>query len=334
MVNILEGLSKPEAYDEEVKEIKVIQTHISYVFLTGDYVYKVKKPVNFGFLDFTTLEKRKYFCEKEVEINSKFSPDLYIGVLPITREENGEIKINGSGKVIDYVIKMKELPQERLMSKLLEKDEINEEIIDKIISILINFYSKTESIDESRSLGNLETIKFNWNENFETTKSFVNITIPEKIFEEIKNKVNNFFEINKELFEKRLKENKIKWCHGDLHSNNIFVTDKIHIFDGIEFNERFACIDIAEDIAFLLMDLEFKNKKALSSYFLEKFIEKTGDRDLLKLLDFYKCYRAYVRGKVTSFKLNDPNIGREEKERVLKEARSYFNLAFEYAKKL
>jgi hypothetical protein len=142
-------------------------------------------------------------------------------------------------------------------------------------------------------------------------------------------------ERNRELFAKRLKEGKIKWCHGDLHSGNIFVVgEKIYIFDAIEFNERFACSDVANDIAFLSMDLDFRNRKFLSDYFIKKYIEKTKDTEILRLLDFYKCYRSYVRGKVLSFRLNDPNILDFEKKEATSSARIYFKLAKEYAKNI
>jgi aminoglycoside phosphotransferase family enzyme len=332
MKKIIDALMKPEAYDEHIKQVRLIQTHISCVFLTGDFVYKIKKPVNFGFLDFSTLGKRKHFCELELDINKMFSPDIYLGVLSIS-EKNGKLKINGDGVVVEYALKMKELPQDALMSKLLEKNKIDKKIIDEIIDILIGFYSKTRSGPAIDKFGSIETIKFNWDENFDQTEEFIGKVLDGKAFDQIKQKVNRFMEKNKNLFEKRVKDGFIRWCHGDLHSGNIFiVSNKIYIFDAIEFNERFACLDMANDVAFLAMDLEFRDRKDLSVYFIKKFIEKTGDLDLPKLLPFYKCYKAYVRGKVTAFKINDPHISEKEKRESMQTSKRYFDLALEYSR--
>ncbi|MCK5023440.1 MAG: phosphotransferase, partial [Candidatus Aenigmarchaeota archaeon] len=149
-----------------------------------------------------------------------------------------------------------------------------------------------------------------------------------------KSNVDMFMEKNKTLFDKRLREGKIKWCHGDLHSGNIFITPegKIYIFDAIEFNDRFACSDVANDIAFLSMDLDFRHRKFLSDYFIKKYIEKTGDSEIMQLLDFYKCYRAYVRGKVIGFKINDPTVPEHEKKEARDTASIYFKLALAYSK--
>ena len=329
---MLEALKKRESYDEPVKEINLIQTHISWVFLTGDFVYKIKKPVDFGFLDFTMLEKRKKFCKKELEINRMFSEEIYLDVLPVNKFDHS-IKINGPGETIDYAIKMKQLPQENLMDRLLDKNEIETKTIDKIVDILMNFYSKTQTYRDPHSIGSLETVKFNWRENFKQTNDFIGKTIDQETFETIKNKAENFMEKNSDLFGKRLREGKIKWCHGDLHSGNIFIVgERIYVFDAIEFNERFACSDIANDIAFLSMDLDFRHRKFLSDYFIKKYIEKSGDEEILQLLDFYKCYRAYVRGKVLGFRIDDPNIPDSEKKEAVNTAKIYFQLALEYAK--
>ncbi len=329
---LLSAMEKPETYDEPVKYIKLIQTHISWVFLTGNFVYKIKKPVDFGFLDFSTLEKRKKFCKKEVEINRLFSPEIYIGVFPVNKF-GYNIKINGPGETIEYVVKMKELPQDRIMSILLDKDEIDTKIMDKLLDKLLEFYSKTKTLTDPFSPGSLETVKYNWKMNFRTVEKYIGRMIDEQTFEFVKGRVENFMKENKDLFSQRLMKGFVKWCHGDLHSGNIFVVDdKIYIFDAIEFNENFACSDVANDIAFLLMDLEFRHRRFLSDYFLKRYIEKTGDEDVKRLLDFYKCYRAYVRGKVNGLKIDDPSVPDFEKKESQDIARLYFQKALEYAK--
>ena len=334
MTDLPAALLSNEAYDEPVECVKLIQTHISWVFLTGKYVYKVKKPVNFGFLDFSTLEKRRNFCEKEFQINSMFSPGLYLGVLPIAQTGN-VLKIGAGGKAIEYCIKMRQLSQENLMSRLLENGKVGREEINRIIEILARYYENAQSGRDVEKNATFEITKFNWDENFEQTEEFRNVSINAEDFDFIKSKVEKLMEKNRALFEKRIKEGKVKWCHGDLHSGNIFIeSGKIFIFDAIEFNERFACSDIANDVAFLAMDLDFRGFPDLSDYFVGDFSEKVRDFELSNLLNFYKCYRAYVRGKVISFKLNDASVPENEKNEAGSEAGKYFALAKEYAEKL
>lgn len=321
---------KPEAYDETVKDVRLAQTHISWIFLTGNYAYKIKKPVDFGFLDFTTLEKRKFYCEKELELNRRLAPDMYLEVVPIN-QSNGKIKIKGEGKTVEYAVKMIELPQETMMLKLLEKRSVDNSLIDRIAKIIVNFHSKAKKINQSDPF---KAVKFNWEENFAQVRPFIHRTISKTQFDFIERRVKKFLTANKTLFEKRNAEGKIRECHGDLHSGNIFITDKIYVFDAIEFNERFRFIDVASEVAFLAMDLDFYNRRDLSSYFVEKYIEYSRDRGLKRLLDFYKCYRAFVRGKVSNFKLEDKGISEKEKEESGKLARRYFYLASSYAEKL
>lgn len=330
---MVEALKNPKAYDEEVSKIRLLQTHISYIFMTGKYVYKIKKSVNFGFLDFTTLESRKFYCEEELRLNRRLCGDMYVSVLPIALSDD-IIKINGEGKVIEYAVKMKEIPQNTIMSKLLAENKVSKVHIDKIAKLLYDFHNKVETNEEIEKYGSLDAIKFNWNENFDQTREFIGRTIKDNIFGFIYQKVNRFMEENRALFEDRIRKGRIRDCHGDLHSANIFIADKIYIFDAIEFNKRFRYSDVASEIAFITMDLDFLNKQDLSEVFLNKYLYYSGDKELLDILPFYKCYRAFVRGKVTSFKLNDPTIKEADKRESEKSAKKYFKLSYEYAKGL
>jgi aminoglycoside phosphotransferase family enzyme len=329
---VVEALMKPEAYEKDPGNIELIQTHISFVFLTRKLVYKVKKAVNLGFLDFTTLEKRRFFCEKELELNRRLCKDMYLEVVPINKAD--AIKIKGEGKTVEYAVKMKRMPQEKMMSKLLEENKVDGVLVDRIAKIIAEFHSKAETNNRISDFGSLAVMKTNWKENFEQTKEYVGKTIPAENFKLIREKVEGFMEGNVSLFEKRMAENRVRDCHGDIHSGNIFVTNGIYIFDAIEFNDRFRYSDVAADVAFLAMDLDFKRRTDLSNFFVKKYVEYSGDQELLKLLPFYKCYRAYVRGKVVGFKLKDPNVRSEEKKMAKEEAKEYCKLAVEYAKKL
>jgi aminoglycoside phosphotransferase family enzyme len=292
----------------------------------------VKKAVDLGFLDFTTLEKRRFFCEKELELNRRLCEGLYLEVVPINK--SNIIKIKGDGETIEYAVKMKRISQEKMLSKLLEDNKVDNKLIDRIAKIIAEFHSKAETNERISDFGSLAAIEINWKENFDQTKEFVSETISVKDFESIHKRIEGFMKRNAEIFEKRMSEGRIKDCHGDIHSGNIFVTDRIFIFDAIEFNERFRYSDTASDVAFLAMDLDFKGRTDLSTFFAEKYAKYSEDQELTKLLPFYKCYRAYVRGKVVSFKLKDPNISNQEKEEAKKEANLYFKLASAYARNL
>jgi len=329
---IVEALMKPEAYDEEPGQIELTQTHISFVFLTRNFVYKVKKAVDLGFLDFTTLEKRRFFCEKELELNRRLCGDMYLEVAPINK--SNIIKIKGEGETVEYAVKMKRIPQDKMMNKLLEEEKVDSKLIDRIAGIIAEFHSKAETNTRISEFGSLAIVETNWKENFEQTRKFVGKTISMKNFKSIRERIDDFMKRNVSLFEKRMAEGRVRDCHGDIHSGNIFVTDRIYIFDAIEFNERFRYSDVASDVAFLAMDLDFKARSDLSNFFVERYVKYSGDQELTELLPFYKCYRAYVRGKVTSFKLEDPNVSSREKTAALKEAKAYFKLAYTYAKLL
>jgi aminoglycoside phosphotransferase family enzyme len=327
---VVEALMKPEAYDEETGDIELVQTHISFVFLTRNFVYKVKKAVDFGFLDFTTLEKRCFFCEKELELNRRLCGDMYLEVVPINKSD--AIKIKGEGETVEYAVKMKRMPQEKMMSKLIEENKVDDRLVDRIAKIIAEFHSKAETNRRISKFGSLAIIETNWKENFAQTEEYVGKTISAENFKLIRERVEDFVKRNVSLFEKRMAECRVRDCHGDIHSGNIFVTDGIYIFDAIEFNERFRYSDVAADVAFLAMDLDFKERTNLSNFFVRKYVEYSGDQELTKLLPFYKCYRAYVRGKVVSFKLEDPSVGGEEKNSAMKEAKAYFKLASTYVK--
>lgn len=329
---MVEALKKPEAYGEETGEIEVKQTHISFVFLTEKFVYKVKKSVDFGFLDFSTLEKRRLFCEKELELNKRLCGDMYLEVVPVTKSD--VIRVGGEGEAVEYAVKMRRIPENKIMTRLLEEGKVDEPLIDRIARIIAEFHGKTGTGKDIAEFGTLQIVETNWRENFEQTENVVGKTISSERYGMVRGKVEAFMNDNSGLFAKRVAEGRIRECHGDIHSGNIFVADRVYIFDAIEFNDRFRFCDVASEVAFLAMDLDFKGRSDLSQFFVERYVEYSGDKELELLLPFYKCYRAYVRGKVTGFKLNDPSVGEEEKSAAKKEARAYFDLVAEYAGQL
>jgi aminoglycoside phosphotransferase family enzyme len=329
---VVEALMEPEAYYEDVGTVELVQTHISFVFLTKHFVYKVKKAVNFGFLDFTTLEKRRFFCEKELELNRRLCGDMYLEVVPINRA--AAIRIKGAGETVEYAVKMKRMPQETMLSRLLEENKVDKKLVGNIAKTIAEFHAKAETNRQISEFGSVAIIETNWKENFEQTTEYIGATISAEDFKLTREKIKAFMQRNTALFTKRIAAGRIRDCHGDIHSGNIFVADRVYIFDAIEFNERFRYCDVASDVAFLAMDLDFKGRADLSRFFVEKYVKYSGDRELLQLLPFYKCYRAYVRGKVAGFKLKDPNVRSNEKSTAKKEAKAYFKLAVTYTKGL
>ncbi len=323
---IVQALLESKAYPDRPPNIELAQTQMSFVFLTGEYVYKVKKPVNLGYLDYTTLDKRRFYCLREVELNRRLCPDAYLGVVSITRDKAG-IFMEGRGEAIEYAVKMRRLPQAAMMNVLLIQNRVSPEMVNGVAQKLAAFHQKAEII---RGFGDIDTISQNTEENFTQTEKYIGNTISRDGYQHIKAYTEDFMERNAPLFHKRVAEGRIRDCHGDLHAAHICFTDGICIYDCIEFNDRFRYCDVAAEVAFLAMDLDHYGRADLSQSFVKAYVAESQDKELLELLNFYKGYFAYVRGKVESFKLDDPYISEEEKVRVLTVARSYFELAESY----
>jgi len=306
------------------------QTQMSVIFFSDNLVYKIKKPVNLGYLDYTTLEKRLFFCRKELELNRRLCPDYYLEVVNIT-SDNGKIHVNGKGQIIEYAVKMKRLPEESMMNVLLEKNMVTPEMIEAVADRIVKFHKTAETSADISSSGGLETVVTNTEENFDQTVKYIGQTITPEQYESIQAYTRDFIESNRSLFHKRVNDGKIKDCHGDLHAAHICFVDDICIYDCIEFNDRFRYVDVAAEVSFLAMDLDNYGYPELSNAFVNAYIQRSQDNEISELLRFYKCYFAYVRGKVACFKIDDPLITEEEREKTKGTARKYFKLATTYA---
>jgi aminoglycoside phosphotransferase family enzyme len=241
--------------------------------------------------------------------------------------------LDGKGELVEYAVKMRQIPEEFLMDKLLEKKQVTPRMIEAVSEKLVKFYFAAESNDLIQSFAKPERIKQDTDENFEQTEKYIDVTIPGQVYEAVKNRTNEFFRTKGKIFHQRIATDRIRDCHGDLRLEHIFWGDEISIFDCIEFNERFRYTDVAADIAFLAMDLDYHSRQDLSEHLIRTFIGESGDQELVEVLGFYKCYRAYVRGKVESFRLDDPHIPGGEKKEALKRAQKYFDLAYRYAQR-
>lgn len=328
--NILKSLLKPDAYPEPTHSVELLQTHVSWIFLTDKHAYKVKKPVNFGFLNFSTIDRRRFYCNEEVRLNRRLCPDVYEGVVEM-REVAGGAAFHGNGPVIDYAVKMKRLPAEQMLDNLVNNNQISKSEIQKVARVIADFHRHAPTSPAIAGFGQPDRIMFNWLENFEQMIPFEDTTLSVPEREHIKTWVSSFVAENTDLFRRRVDDGFIRECDGDIHLENICMTDdKVCIFDCIEFNERFRYCDTAADVAFLLMDLDFHGRHDLADAAVTTYLETSGDTSMMALIDFYKLYRAFIRGKVESLHFIDSGIDPREQERARKKAIRYFRLARGY----
>ncbi len=325
----IQALLEPTAYGHAAEDIQLVQTHISYVFLAGDFVYKFKKPVDFGFLDFSTLEKRQECCEQELILNRRLCPEIYLDLVRLTSQDDG-FTLNGTGEVVEYGIMMKRMPEEKMMSNLVKDGKVDKSHIDALVEALVPFYQKAERSSEIDQFGTAKGVAVNVLENFEQTETFVgSSSLSAEQYDRIVSYSKDFLK-QENCFEDRIRQGYIRDCHGDLYSANICLAEKVYIYDCIEFNQRFRYCDVASDIAFLAMDLDLHGLEDLSDYLVDKFQKLSGDQHLGDMLSFYKCYRAYVRGKIGMFTASDPAVDSEVRQSCQEAAAKYFALADKY----
>lgn len=330
MRSILKSLLKPEAYPEPVTKVDLVQTHVSWIFLTNDHAYKIKKPVDFGFLNFSTIDRRRFYCNEEVKFNSRLCPDIYEGVVEL-RESASGASFQGDGPIIDYAVKMKRLPAENMLDQLLAHNSVQPAEMREIARVIAEFHRTAPTSPAVAEYGHLDRILFNWQENFDQTTTFDTTTLPASERELIRAWVASFAANHAETFNQRVSDGYIRECDGDIHLENIcLVNGSVCIFDCIEFNDRFRCSDTAADVAFLLMDLDFHGRHDLSEEVVTAYLETSGDTGMLALVDFYKVYRAFVRGKIESFHMLDSGIDHQGQSCAKAKAIKYFRLARGY----
>jgi uncharacterized protein len=333
--SIIEFMMRPDSYPHRPEKIEHIQTHISHVFIASPFVYKLKKPLDLGFLDFSSLEKRKYYCHQELELNRRLCNDVYLDVIKLVESEGSYRITTGEqtiGETVEYAVKMKQLKRENFLIGIVKDGKLKKEHLDRVAGILHRFYSSQSPGTEILNYGDPEKIQYNTDENFDQTSRFIGKTISHLTFHTIHKYTNHFLDKYDTLFRKRVEEHRIVDGHGDLHLEHINLADNsICIYDCIEFNERFRYQDIAADLAFLAMDLDFYQQQTHSSYFINLMSKLLQDPELLVLADFYKCYRAYVRGKVKSFESDEEEVSNTEQRKAAEKAERYFRLSLYYA---
>ena len=327
--DLINFLLKPESYPENPGAVTHVETHISHVFIGDNLVYKIKKPVNFGFLDFSTLKKRLRFCKKEVILNARLAKNIYVDVVPIYKNgSNYSFQETSGSRVAEYAVRMKRIPMECLLFNLINEGRPLYRDLEEVGRSLALFHWGIKPYRGKR-FGGIDIIAAASEENFNQIKAFCGLTVDEKIYETIMDYTRDFLAKNGKLFSGRKRDGFVREGHGDLHCQHICLEYPPIIFDCIEFNDSFRTIDILEDIAFLFMDLEYRGRFDLTSCLSKSYFEGWQEAFNEDLLQFYKIYRAVVRGKVESLTATSVDEA-HEREGATSRARNYFHLADYY----
>jgi len=318
--------------DLEATGLELIETHISWVFLGDTEVFKIKRPVNLGFLDFTTIEKRRDMCEAEVRLNARLAPDVYLGVVPITRSASGVHSLSGDGEIVDWAVHMRRLPDDERADLLLQAGKLQPKDVDRLAAHIAGFHARARCDAETSQHGAVDVIRRNVRENFEQTRGSIQEYLSADEAHEIE--AWQLATLQDEVrFAARVSKGRVRDGHGDLRLEHVYFggDDSIAIIDCIEFNDRFRYADICADIAFLSMDLAWHGHVDLAERLLAGYARESDDYDLYSVVNFYESYRAFVRGKVSALFAADEEVSLKARERAGQEARRYFllSLAFE-----
>lgn len=337
---LIRALLRPDAYPHPVDRVELRQTHISYVFLAGEHVYKIKKPVDFGFLNFSTLGRRRYYCHQEVVLNSRLCSGVYLGVAPV-RESGGRFTVGGAGTAVEYAVHMRRLPDDRMMHNLLERGEVTPAMVRVVAEKLAAFHAKSETSPRIARYGDW-AIRFAWDENIRQWQSELGQTLTPEQDATLRAFGEAFFARKRDVLQRRIDDLRIRECHSDLRSDAVafpgpgkpVTPESICILDCVEFNRRIRLVDVARDVGFLAMDLDYRGCPDLAEAFVDAYVKVSGDRDITEIIHFFKAYNACVRGKVEGFLLRAPEVPAGEKRRARSAAGRYFELACQYAESL
>lgn len=324
---LVAGLLDPGAYDHPVDSLELIETHISWVILTGNYAYKIKKPVDLGFVDFSTLAKRHHYCAEEVRLNRRLAPAFYLGVIPVTGSPDAP-HFGGDGVAIEYAVKMRQFSPSAQLDRLLERGELEGHHLDAFATFIADFHQRVSVAGASVKHGGPEQIIAPAMENFPELRRCLPDPASAQGIAELEQWTVRAFARLRETFQQRKRDGFVRECHGDLHLRNLaWVNDSPLVFDCLEFNPDLRWIDVLNEVAFLVMDLEARQQPALAARFLNLYLECTGDYAGLTVLPFYLVYRALVRAKVDGIRARQAGIDDREKILAEAEARRYLALA-------
>ncbi len=329
-MSLISSLMLPALFDPPVEKCELIETHISWVILAGPYAYKIKKSINLGFLDFSSLEKRQFYCQEELRLNKRLAPAFYLDVIPITGTVEHP-QWAGEGDVIEYAIKMRAFPQQAQLDRALALGELQSCQIDVLARHIANFHDQTDVADQNSVYGDSTCIYQPIEENFFQIREHVKNGRALSSLAELEHWSKSTFHALQPLFAERKSGGYIRECHGDMHLRNIaWVDDAPLVFDCIEFNPAFRWIDVMSDVAFLVMDLQDRKEPRLAQRFLNKYLEYTGDYAGMGVLRFYQVYRALVRAKIDAIRADQAGIIKEQQTEAEKDFLDYLQLALSY----
>jgi len=331
---LIESLQNKSLYDHPVDEFQVLETHISWVLLTGPYAYKLKKHVDLGFVNFSTLALREKYCQEEIRLNRRLAPDLYLKVIPITGTEASP-ELSGTGEIIDFAVQMAQFPQESLLSHAIEQGNVTAEHIDLLAQEVAEFHTKIAITGEDSEMGTPKKVMAPLQENFRHLGELFSsdASVLEKVAS-IRSENERWYEEHKTLLAQRKSLGFIRECHGDMHLGNMILSNEgVTIFDCLEFNAALRWGDVMSEVAFVVMDLEDRGRADYAIRFLNRYLEITGDYDGIPLLRFYLSYRAMVRAKVAALRYSQHHFSEAEASQILEEFHSYLELAKKYVSK-
>jgi aminoglycoside phosphotransferase family enzyme/gluconate kinase len=327
---LVRSLMNPSCYDHPVVQVDLVETHISWVLLTGNFVYKIKKPVDFGFLDFSTLEKRKFYCEEELRLNRRLADDLYLAVVPIGGTPN-KPELNATRDAIEYAVKMKQFPQAQQLDEILARGELKPDQLDAVARLIAQFHLRIRTVADDEAYGDPEHVYQPVSENFRQIRQHLSVAnLPDEL-SYLEHWSAQCFERIKAVIASRKSDGFVRECHGDLHLTNLaWYRDVPLVFDCIEFNPNLYWIDVMNDIAFLVMDLQDRGQWSLAYRLLDIYLQVTGDYAGIAVLRFYLVYRAMVLAKVNAIRLGQTADDTESWQRVKNEYLNYIQLGTRY----
>lgn len=329
---LIHSMMRAEIYDHPVESIKLIETHISWVILTGTYAYKIKKPYNLGFLDFSSLSQRRQFCLEELRLNKRLAASVYLDIVAISGSVTHPV-LQGPGETIEYAVKMVQFPQEAQLDIMLAEGKLGNKHIDAFAHLLAEFHQNTETANADTCFGSPEHVYQPVTRTFEKIHSCTQVQQHSRHLTELEEWNKTFFSTHKQLFEKRKLDGFIRECHGDLHLRNLlWLNDKPLAFDCLEFDPNLRWIDTLSDIAFLVMDLQDRQHPQLAYHFLDTYMECCGDYSGLQVFRFYLVYRAIIRAMVNAISAEETGVTAEKKHKAEKDCQDYLALALSYAR--
>lgn len=324
---LIAALCEPKCYPHPVQRVDVIETHISCILLTGDYAYKIKKPVNLGFLDFHSLEARRFYCEEELRLNRRTAPLLYLNVVVVTGSESKPV-MGGAGPAIEYAVRMRQFPQQALLDRMAQSGTLTPKHLDALARVVAEFHSGIKRAGVVRPYGSPQRVLAPVVQNFDQMQELVKAEPERDLLQKLRAWTGREYTALYALFDARKRGGFVRECHGDLHLGNIALLEDVPTpFDCIEFNEEFHWIDVMNEAAFLMMDLLDHKLRALAFRFLNGYLEITGDYDGMRVLRYYLVYRALVRAKVSCIRAHQPHIAAQEKSDAERQYRSRLQLA-------